>query len=51
MDDPAVRQRIEDVGASVVAGTPEQYAAEINAEYTLLKRVVDERKLTLDGNP
>ena len=51
MDDPAVRQRIEDVGVSVVAGTPEQYAAEINAEYTLLKRVVDERKLTLDGNP
>ena len=50
VEDPAVRQRIEQTGASVVAGTAEQYASEINTEFTLLKRVVDERKLTLDGN-
>lgn len=50
VEDPALRSRIEEVGASVVAGTPEQYAAEINAEFTLLKRVVGERKLSLDGS-
>ena len=49
LEDPAVRQLVEKSGASVVAGTPEHYAAEINTEFTLLKRVVAERKLTLDG--
>ena len=44
-----VRQRIEDSGAVVVASTPEQYSSDINAEYAQLKKVVDERKLSLDG--
>lgn len=50
LDDLAVRQRIEDSGALVVPGTPEQYASEIDAEYTLLKRVVEERGLSLEGH-
>ena len=49
LEDPTVRQRIEENGAGVVGGTPEQYAADINAEYSQLKRVVEEQKLTLDG--
>ena len=50
LEDTAVRQRIEEIGAVVVGGTPEQYATEINTEFNVLKRVVDERKLKLDGN-
>ena len=50
LEDATVRQRIEEAGAVVMGGTPEQYAAEISSEFNLLKRVVDERKLTLDGN-
>ena len=49
LENPVVRQRIEDSGASVVGGTAEQYAANINAEYTQLKRVVEEQKLTIDS--
>jgi tripartite-type tricarboxylate transporter receptor subunit TctC len=49
LEDPVVRQRIEESGAGVVGSTPEQYAADINAEYVQLKRVVQEQKLTLDG--
>ncbi len=51
VQDAAVQQRIDESGAFVVAGTPEQYAAEIQAEYAQLKRVVEQRKLSLDGNP
>jgi tripartite-type tricarboxylate transporter receptor subunit TctC len=49
LEDPVVRQRIDESGAVVVGSTPEQYAAEISAEYAQLKKVVDERKLSLDG--
>jgi hypothetical protein len=31
-----------------VANTPEQFAAQIKAEYEVYKRVVTEQKLTLD---
>jgi tripartite-type tricarboxylate transporter receptor subunit TctC len=49
LEDPVVRQRIEESGASVVGGKAEQYASDIQAEYGQLKRVVEEQKLTLDG--
>jgi tripartite-type tricarboxylate transporter receptor subunit TctC len=49
LEDPTVRQRIEESGAAVVGGTPEQYASDINAEFSQLKRVVQEQKLSLDG--
>jgi tripartite-type tricarboxylate transporter receptor subunit TctC len=48
LEDPAVRKRIEDTGSLIVANTPEQFAAQIKAEYEVYKRVVVEQKLTLD---
>lgn len=49
LDDATARQRIEESGATAVGGTPEQYAADINAEFVQLKRVVEQQKLTLEG--
>ena len=46
--DPAVRKRIEDTGSLVVGNTPEQFAAQIKAEYAVYKKVVDTQKLTLN---
>ena len=48
LEDPAVRKRIEDAGSLIVANTPEQFAAQIKAEFEVYKRVVTEQKLTLD---
>jgi tripartite-type tricarboxylate transporter receptor subunit TctC len=48
LEDPAVRKRIEDTGSLVVANTPEQFTAEIKAEYEVYKKVVDQQKLKLD---
>jgi tripartite-type tricarboxylate transporter receptor subunit TctC len=48
LEDPAVRKRIEDTGSLIVANTPEQFSAQIKAEYEVYKRVVVEQKLSLD---
>ena len=48
LEDPAVRKRIEDTGSLVVGNTPEQFAAQIKAEYDVYKKVVDAAKLKLD---
>ena len=48
LEDPAVRKRIEDTGSLVVANTPEQFAAQIKAEFEVYKKVVDQQKLRLD---
>jgi tripartite-type tricarboxylate transporter receptor subunit TctC len=48
LEDPAVRKRIEDTGSLVVANTPEQFAAQIKAEFEVYKSVVDAQKLKLD---
>ena len=48
LEDPAVRKRIEDTGSLIVANTPEQFAEQIKAEFTVYKQVVDNAKLTLD---
>jgi tripartite-type tricarboxylate transporter receptor subunit TctC len=48
LEDPAVRKRIEDTGSLIVANTPEQFAAQMKAEFDVYKRVVTEQKLTLD---
>lgn len=48
LDDPVVRKRIEDTGSLIVGNTPEQFGAEIKAEYEVYKRVVAEQKLSLD---
>lgn len=46
--DPAVRKRIEDTDSIIVANTPEQFAAQIKAEFEIYKQVVVKQKLTLE---
>jgi tripartite-type tricarboxylate transporter receptor subunit TctC len=48
LEDPAVKQRIEGTGSLIVANTPEQFAAQIAAEFEVYKKVVAQQKLTLD---
>jgi len=48
LEDPAVRKRIEDTGSLIIANTPEQFAAQIKAEYEVYKKVVDTARLKLD---
>ncbi|MBI3533286.1 MAG: ABC transporter substrate-binding protein [Curvibacter sp. PD_MW3] len=48
LEDPAVRKRIEDTGSIIVANTPQQFADQIKAEYTVYKKVVETAKLKLD---
>ncbi len=48
LEDPAVKRRIEDTGSLVVGNTPEQFAAQIKAEFEVYKKVVDTQKLSLD---
>jgi len=46
--DPNVRKRIEDTGSLMVLNTPEQFAAQISAEFEVYKKVVADQKLKLD---
>ncbi len=48
LEDPAVRKRIEDTGSLVVGNSPEQFAAQIKAEFEVYKKVVADSKLTLE---
>ena len=48
LEDPAVRKRIEDTGSLIVANTPEQFAAQIKAEFDVYKKVVETSKLKLE---
>lgn len=48
LEDPAVRKRIEDTGSIIIGNTPEQFAAQIKAEFEVYKKVVDTAKLKLD---
>ncbi len=48
LEDPAVKKRIEDTGSLVLGNTPEQFAAQIKAEYEVYKKVVDSAKLRLE---
>jgi len=48
LEDPAVRKRIEDTGSQVIGNTPEQFAAQIKAEFEVYKKVVESAKLRLD---
>jgi tripartite-type tricarboxylate transporter receptor subunit TctC len=45
---PDVRKRIEDTGSLLILNTPEQFAAQIQAEFDVYKKVVAQQKLTLD---
>lgn len=48
LEDPAVKKRIEDTGSLVIGNTPEQFSAQIKAEYEVYKKVVDSAKLRLE---
>ncbi len=48
LEDPQVKKRIEDTGSLIVANTPEQFQAQIKAEFEIYKKVVESQKLTLD---
>lgn len=48
LEDPAVRKRIEDTGSLIIANTPEQFSAQIKAEFAVYKKVVDSAKLKLE---
>ena len=48
LEDPVIRKKIEDTGSLVVANTPEQFAAQIKAEYEVYKKVVDSAKLKIE---
>ena len=45
---PDVKKRIEDTGSLMILNTPEQFAAQIAAEFDVYKKVVAQQKLTLD---
>jgi tripartite-type tricarboxylate transporter receptor subunit TctC len=48
LEDPAVRKRIEDTGSLIIGNTPDQFAAQMRAEFEVYKKVVDQQKLKLD---
>ncbi len=48
LEDPAVKKRIEETGSLIVANTPEQFTAQIAAEYEVYKKVVVLQKLKLE---
>jgi tripartite-type tricarboxylate transporter receptor subunit TctC len=48
LQDPAVRKRIEDTGSIIIGNTPEQFTAQIKAEFDVYKKVVDQARLKLD---
>ena len=48
LEDPAVKKRIEETGSIVIGNTPEQFAEQIKAEFSVYKEVVVKQKLTLE---
>jgi len=47
LQDPVVK-RIQDTGSLVVANSPEEFSAQIKAEFEVYKKVVEQQKLKLD---
>ncbi len=45
---PDVKKRIEDTGSIVIANSPDEFAAQIKAEFEVYKKVVQTAKLSLD---
>jgi len=48
LEDPAVKKRIEDTGSLIIGNSPEQFSAQIKAEFEVYKKVVDSAKLRLE---
>jgi tripartite-type tricarboxylate transporter receptor subunit TctC len=45
---PEVKKRIEDTGSLLILNTPDQFAAQIKAEFEIYKQVVVKQKLALE---
>lgn len=45
---PDVKKRIEDTGSLLILNTPDEFQKQIEAEYAVYKRVVDQQKLKLE---
>jgi len=45
---PDVKKRIEETGSIIVANTPDEFAAQIKAEFAVYKKVVETAKLVLE---
>ncbi|MFY9512589.1 MAG: tripartite tricarboxylate transporter substrate binding protein BugE [Rubrivivax sp.] len=45
---PDVKKRIEETGSLVIANSPDEFAAQIKAEFAVYKKVVETAKLTLE---
>jgi tripartite-type tricarboxylate transporter receptor subunit TctC len=43
-----VRKRIEDTGSMIIANSPEQFAAEIKAEYDIYREIVAKLGISLN---
>ncbi len=48
LQDPAVRKRIEDTGSIILGNSPEEFSAQIKAEFEIYKTVVAKQNLKLD---
>jgi tripartite-type tricarboxylate transporter receptor subunit TctC len=48
LEDTNVRKRIEETGSLIVGNTPEQFGAQIAAEFAVYKKVVEQQKLKID---
>jgi tripartite-type tricarboxylate transporter receptor subunit TctC len=48
LEQPETKKRVDDTGSFIVANTPEQFAAQIAAEFDVYKKVVATQKLSLD---
>jgi tripartite-type tricarboxylate transporter receptor subunit TctC len=45
---PDVKKRIEDTGSIIIANSPDEFAAQIRAEFAVYKKVVETSKLALE---
>ena len=45
---PDVKKRIEETGSLIIANSPDEFAAQIRAEFAVYKKVVETAKLTLE---
>ena len=48
LQDPAVSKRINDTGSLVVGNSPQEFAAQMKAEFEVYKKVVEKQNLKLD---